>query len=230
VFGQGSFDFASAEGQVRIDLPEAVHQELGNERAILLPTRVYLQPKGTSSSVLPRGKAWLSATIAGSESVSTNFPGFVGAVEGINPVLALSELAWGITSARGLEEQLVNRVPAERYRVVVDLSQALAALRGEAAPALAGAIQQQLTSVASRPSREGSPLVSFFVWVDGAGRVVEYEGGFPGTGDGTALVQMRAFGAPLRVERPAPSKVVDITSLTPSSERENSSGGDSDGG
>jgi hypothetical protein len=59
---------------------------------------------------------------------------------------------------------------------------------------------------------------------------VEYEGGFPGTGDGTALVQLRAFGAPLRVERPAPSKVVDITSLTPSSERENSSGGDSDGG
>ena len=230
VFGRASFDFRSGSGAETLDLPEAAHQEFGNEHAILFPTRVYLQPKATNATVLPRGKLWMSATIAGSESVNTNFPQFVGAVEGINPMLGLAELAGGAMNARPLGEQLVDRAPAERYAVDVDLERALSGLARTAAPALGAAIQQELATLPSRSPASGRAVVSFHVWIDRAGRVVEYRAELPGTGDGTALVQMRSFGAAVRVGAPAASQVVDITALTPSGERENNGGGDSDGG
>jgi hypothetical protein len=222
VFGRATFDLRAGTGTALIDLPEAAHQELGNEHAIVFPTRVYLQPKGTTSGALPGGKQWVSATIVGSESVSTNFPQFVVAVEGINPALGLSELAWGAAAARPLGLQLIGHIRAQRYRVSVDLARALAKLRGPAAPAIAAAIQEQL---AGRES-----VVPFYVWIDDAGRVVEYQAEFPGSGDGRALVELHPFGVAARVAPPAPGAVVDITSLTPSGERENSGGGDSDGG
>jgi hypothetical protein len=220
VFGRASFDLTAGKGTALIDLPEAARQEHGKEHAIIFPARVYLQPKGTA---LPRGKQWVSATLVGGESVSTNLPQFVLGVEGVNPALGLSELAWGTTVARALGPELIGRIPAQHYRVLVDLARALPRLSGAAAPALAAAVQQQLTSAKS-------DLVPFSVWVDGAGRVVEYQAEFPGSGDGRALVELHPFGVPARVEPPAPGAVVDISSLTPSGERENSGGGDSDGG
>jgi hypothetical protein len=222
VFGRATFDLGAGKGAALIDLPEAARQELGNEHAIVFPTRVYLQPKGTTSGVLPRGKQWVSATIVGSESVSTNFPQFVVGVEGINPALGLSELAWGATAAEPLGLQLIGHVRAQRYRVSVDLARALGKLRGPAASAIGAAIQEQLTGHAS--------LVPFYVWIDEAGRVVEYQAEFPGSGDGRALIELHPFGVAARVSPPAPGTVVDITALTPSGERENSGGGDSDGG
>jgi hypothetical protein len=222
VFGRATFDLPAGNGTALIDLPEAARQELGNEHAIIFPTRVYLQPKGTSSGVLPRGKLWVSATIVGSESVSTNFPQFVGGVEAINPALGLSELALGTAAARRLGPELIGRIPAQRYRVSVDLARALARLSGPAAPALGAAIQQQLAA--------GASAVPFYVWIDGAGRVVEYQAAFPGSGDGRALIELHPFGVRTRVAPPNPVSVVDITALAPSGERENSGGGDSDGG
>ncbi len=220
VFGRASFDLAAGKGTALIDLPEAVRQELGNEHAIIFPSRVYLQPKGTT---LPRGKQWVSATIVGSDPVSTNLPHFVVGVEGVNPALGLSELALGTTVARPLGPELISRIPAEHYRVSVDLARVLARLSGPSAPALALAVQQQLTSAPS-------DVVPFSVWVDRTGRVIEYQAQFPGSGDGRALVELHPFGVPAQVAPPASGTVVDITSLTPSGERENSGGGDSDGG
>lgn len=229
VFGTGGFDFRSGTGEETIDLPEAAHQELGNEHAMIFPARAYLQPKGTTAAVLPRGKAWLSATLTGSESVSTNFPRFVGQVEGINPILALSELAGGTTAAQPVGVQIVDHATAERYRVSVDLTRALSALAGPARLAIGQAIQQQLTGLTAGGAANGVPLVRFYVWVDKPGRVVEYRAATPGIGDGTALVQMQSFGTRLRVRAPARSQVIGIGALTPSGERENNDGGDSDG-
>ena len=79
-------------------------------------------------------------------------------------------------------------------------------------------------------SAGGGTVVPFYVWIDKGGRVVEYRSVFPGTGVGVALVGLHSFGAKLHVAAPSPSQVVDLTSLTPSGERENSGGGDSDGG
>ena len=172
----------------------------------------------------------MSATIVGSESVSTNFPQFVGQVEGINPLLALSQLAGGTTSARAVREELVGRAPTEHYRVVVDLTRALSALTGAAGPAVGEAIQEQLTASTPGGSSASAATVGFDVWIDKAGRVAEYRTAVPGTSEGTALVQMTRFGAKVRIATPAAAQVVDITSLTPSGERENNGGGDSDGG
>jgi hypothetical protein len=218
VFGKGSFDLRAGQGEELIDLPEAKHQEHGNEHAIIFPNRVYLQPKGTK---LPRGKKWVSATIAGSDSVRTNFPGFVSQVEGVNPLLALSELAWGARSARPLGEELIGRVVTERFRLSVDLARVLPALTGTSANALGQAIQDALT---------GSPTTSLDVWVDRSGRVIEFQTGVAGSGDGQELVRLSSFGAKVAVSDPPASQVIDIGALTPSGERENNGGGDSDGG
>jgi hypothetical protein len=227
VYAQGPFDFATGQGSEVIDLPEVRNQEPGTEQAIFFPTRVYLQPRGVSLAVLPKGKQWMSATIAGSESVNTNFPEFVVQVEGINPMLLLSELAWGATSSvpLGPARQIVDHVPAQRFRVEVDLTQALARAGGPAAAAISQAIQEQLTGQGS-PQR---PTVSIEAWVDRAGRVVQMQTTVPGIGEGTALVAVSYFGRAVEVSPPSPSKVIDITALTPSGERENSGGGDSDG-
>jgi hypothetical protein len=218
VFGKGSFDFRAGNGQEIIDLPEAKHQEHGNEHAIIRPDRVYLQPKGTS---LPRGKKWVSATIAGSESVRSNFPGFVSQVEGVNPALALSELALGAQGGRAVRKELIGHVVTERYRLSVDLSRVLSSLTGPSSSALGQAIQEVLT---------GTPTTSLDVWVDRMGRVIEFQTGSDGSADGTALVRLSAFGTRVAVHNPPTSRVIDISALTPSGERENNGGGDSDGG
>jgi len=218
VFGKGSFDLRAGHGKEIIDLPEAKHQEHGNEHAIILPDRVFLQPKGTR---LPRGKRWVSAAIAGSESVRTNFPGFVSEVEGVNPILALSELAWGTRSARPMGEELIGHAVTERYRLSVDLARVLSALTGPSANALGQAIQDALT---------GSRATILDVWVDRTGRVIEFRTGTQGSGDGEALVRLSSFGANVSVSDPPSSRVIDISALTPSGERENNGGGDSDGG
>jgi hypothetical protein len=218
VFGKGTFDLRAGHGEELIDLPEAKHQEHGNEHAIILPDRVYLQPKGTG---LPHGKSWVSATIAGADSVRTNFPAFVSQVEGINPMLALSELAWGAEGARPLGPELIGHVVAHHYRVTVALPPVLSALRGPSSSALGQAIQDALTR---------SPTANLDVWVDRSGRVIEFQTGTQGSGDGLALIKLSSFGTSAEARNPPASRVIDIGALTPSGERENNGGGDSDGG
>jgi hypothetical protein len=225
VSGNGPFDLAAGRGKAVIDLPEIKHQEPGTEHAIFLPSRVYLQPKAGALVVLPSGKHWLSASLAGSEAVNVNFPQFVAQVEGVNPVLLLSELEWGATLAvpLGPGRQVVDHVPAHRYRVTVDLTRALAGAAGPGAPALGQAIQEQLLG-------GGSTTFDMLTWVDHQGRIVQLRTNLPGSGEGRELLALSYFGSPVNVTAPPPAQVADITSLTPSGERENNGGGDTDGG
>ena len=226
VYGQGPFDLQTGRGSETIDLPELAHQEPGTEHATYLPTTVFLQPKGRGLAALPRGKQWLSASLVGSEPVHTNFPSFVAQVEGVNPILLLAELEWGATASvpLGPGRQIVDHVPAQRYRVTIDLSRALAGVGGPLANVLSQAIQEQLTAAG------GARSFTMLTWVDHQGRVVQMQARLPGTGEGTELLAISHFGAPVRVTAPPPGRVIDITSLTPSGERENHGGGDSDGG
>lgn len=229
VFGSGAFDFASGRGSEVIDLPEIGHQEPGNEHAIFFPAQVYLQPKGKSTAVLPHGKLWMTAPVAGSESISTNFPNFIEQVEGVNPTLLLQELAWGATSAVPIAERpAIKGVRAQGYKVSVDLTRALAAAGRTNAAASGLAIQQQLTALAAGSSAGGGRL-AMFAWVDPTGRIAQIRATVPGSGLGTSLLALGHFGLPVSVSRPAPARVIDINALTPSGERESSGGGDSDG-
>ncbi|MFL5824474.1 MAG: hypothetical protein ACJ764_13655 [Solirubrobacteraceae bacterium] len=228
VFGSGTFDLARARGTETIDLPEIKHQEPGTEHAIFLPTEVYLQPKAGALAVLPHGKKWLSAPVGGSESVSRNFPQFVAQAEGVNPILLLNELRWGATRAEplGPGRQIVDHAPTQRYRVAVDLPRALAAASGPGAQALSQAIQEQLIAA------HGVTTFPVLTSVDHQGRVVQMLANWPGTGEGRELMAISHFGSGPKhpVTAPPQGQVVDITSITPSGERENNGGGDTDGG
>ena len=140
--------------------------------------------------------------MAGAESVSVNFPQFVAQAEGVNPVLLLRELEWGATDAVALGpgRQIVDHVPAERYRVSVNLTHALAGTEGPAAAAFRQAIQEQLVGGGGAGSFE------VLTWVDHQGRVVQMQTRLPGTGEGTELLALSYFGSPVRVAAPPPVK------------------------
>jgi hypothetical protein len=227
VFGSGNFAFAAGRGTEAIDLPELPHQEHGTEHAVFGPGLVYLQPRGTSGRVLPRGKLWLSASLTGSDSVSTNFPSFIGQVEGVNPQLLLDELLWGATSATPTSQQpTVKGLRAQGYTVSVDLPRALAGAGRAGATAFSLAIQQQLTALAGHG---GSTSIQMVAWLDRSGRIAELEASPPGAGYATGFFGFSTFGTPVRVDVPPAAQVIDITALTPSGERESNGGGDSDG-
>jgi hypothetical protein len=229
VLGSGEFDFPSATGTEKIDLGEVGHQEPGNERVVFLPSRVYLQPKAPSTTVLPKGKEWVSATLAGSDAVSTNFPSFALQAEGVNPQLLLSEISGGAVTASPAGATSIAGVPARAYDVDIDLPRALSASTGPSAKVFGAAIQSELAALATGAS-SGSQRTWIRVWLDGAGHVLRLQSSPPGAGLGVASMTLCCFGLPVAVATPPARRVVDITALTPSGERENNGGGDSDGG
>jgi hypothetical protein len=229
VLGSGEFDLPAATGREAVDLGETGSSEPGNEQVLFLSNQVYLQPKGLGSSVLPKGREWVSATLSGSEAVSTNFPSFVLQVEGVDPRFLLSELMGGTIAAVPAGRDLVGGLPARRYLVTVDLAQALGAARGPDAGVLGQAIQSELSAPSSGGSaRTGQTTI--LAWIDASGRVIQMRAAPPGAGIGTATMTLCCFGVPVSVNAPPTARVIDIAALAPSGERENNGGGDSDGG
>jgi hypothetical protein len=229
VLGSGEFDFPLGMGSETIDLGEAAHQERGTEHVIFLPSRVYLQPKSSSTTVLPKGKGWMSATLTGSDSVRTNFPLFVLQVEGVNPQFLLAGLAGGAVAAVPVGQETINEEHTRAFDVTVDLARALSVATGPTGAAFGQAIQSELTAFGSAQSvTTQSALIR--TWVDDAGHVIQIRTSPPGAGVGTVTMTICCFGSPVEVAVPSPSQVVGIASLTPSGERENNGGGDSDGG
>jgi hypothetical protein len=229
VFGSGEFDFPSGLGSETIDLGEAAHQERGTEHVIFLPSRVYLQPKSSSTTVLPKGKGWVSATLTGSDAVRTNFPSFVLQVEGVNPQFLLAELAGGAVAAVPVGQETVNGEHTRAFDVTVSLARALSVSTGLTGAVFGEAIQSELTNLGSARA-VASEGASIRAWVDDAGHVIQVRTAPPGAGVGTVTMTMCCFGEAVHVAAPSPAQVVDIASLTPSGERENNGGGDSDGG
>lgn len=229
VLGSGEFDFPSGTGSETIDLGEVAHQEPGTEHVVFLPSRVYLQPKSSTGTVLPTGKAWMSATLTGPGSVHTNFPSFALQAEGVNPQLLLSELARGAVSAVPLGLETINGTPARAYDVTVNFTQALSGSTGPTGAVFGQAIRSELAALGSGQSAGGQGA-SIRTWVAGHGRVIQMQTSPPGAGLGAVTMTMCCFESAVQVALPSRSQVVDITSLTPSGERENNGGGDSDGG
>jgi hypothetical protein len=224
--GSGQLDFRSASGAIKLDLGESGGAEPGNEQALFLGERVYLQPKGThGGAVLPAGREWVVATLGGSDAVETNFPSFALQAEAIDPQLLLAELAGGALAAAPTPGALVEGAPARGYLVTVDLARALTSLHGPGAAALARAVQSELASPGARGGR-----TTIAVWLDARERVVRLRSAPPGAGVGTATMTLCCFGLPAPASAPPAARVVDLAALTPSGERENNGGGDSDGG
>lgn len=220
----GQFDFSRARGEEKIDLGEVGRAEPGNEQAMFLDGRVYLQPRSPTGAVLPKGKQWELAVLSGSDAVSTNFPSFVLQAEAINPQFLLSELATGTVAATQGSSATVGNQRATRYQATIDLTSSLQAMTSSATAAFAQAVRTELAADST-----GLP-VTIDLAIDGAGRVVEMRTSPPGADEGVARMRMCCFGVAVDLAAPSPESVIDIGSLTPSGERENNQGGDSDGG
>jgi hypothetical protein len=215
VVGEGTFDFRVLEGAVSFRPSKAAVVA----RIVFAPQIAFIRPTARSGPALPAGKSWIVAGLVGSEALSRNFPRFVVQAESVNPGFVVGELASGATSASRPTRNAVDGRPATRFDVVVDANQALARAAGPAAVPFRVA----LTSI--------SPATTTArVWVTDDARLARVAMEPPGVGIGTETVTLSRFDAAVQPGYPSPAMVTGIGTLTPSGERENANGGDSDGG
>ena len=222
VLGHGAFDLQHGVGRA------VLHQPSGTQLVVLTPTIVFTHVPAGGGAALPKGKSWLSADLTGSESLNTNFPQFVVQVEGFNPLLFLEETAWGAVTAKPISASVVNGTRAQGYLVTVNLTRALTHASGASATSMSLAIRSELGSLGAGGGLTGE-VVTVRLWLQPAGRVVMIRASPPGAGVGTTTINLSQFGLSVRSVPPPLSKVVDLAALTPSGERENNGGGDSDG-
>ena len=223
VTGNGTFDLLQGFGSA------VLRQPSGQQSMVLTPSVVYTRVPLSGGAALPPGKTWMLASLTGSESFATNFPQFVVQVEGFNPLLYLDEANWGAVSAAPLGPSQINRAPAQGYLVKADLVRAIANATSPTAASMSLAIKSELLAVGTGTGNGMNPTVDIRLWVDSSGRVVTIQGSPPGAGVGTTTITLSRFGVAVTVTKPALTTVIDIASLTPSGERENNGGGDSDG-
>lgn len=219
----GAFDFTSARGAVVLAPGAGIREPI-----VFTPAAVFIKPPGGSASVLPKGKPWMIANFSTPEALATNFPQFVLQIESIDPAFTLSELAWGIVSATDQGPARAGGQPARRYGVTIDLRRALAAADGPAKAPFSFAFQSELDNLPAGSSSSGTITAS--VWLSPSGRVSQVSLSPPGAGVGTTTLATSNFGTAVTTSPPPSSQTVDVAELTPSGERENNHGGDSDGG
>jgi hypothetical protein len=211
----GSFDFNAMRGSMLLS-PSGSKVA---EPVVFTPTAVYIRPP-SATELLPSGRSWIVDSFADTPALTASFPQFVAQVESVNPGLVVSELAWGITAAADAGQDTVGGRPAARYVATVDLGRAGTAATG---PARDPYVQSIVTEAAV------SPTMLVRVWV-ADGRLARIELRPPGTGLGATGITLSGFGRTVRADPPPPNQVVELAALTPTGERENRNGGDSDGG
>jgi hypothetical protein len=168
----------------------------------LEPTTFVLDPSPPPAGALPTGKLWISAPLTGSGAD----PGLAAQAEGLTPVLALDEVAWGAQSAPSVGTRVVQSVPTDEYRVSVDLRRALSTARRTRHVGIAAAIEQELKA-------SPSGRVSVTVWVNGPGYVAKIESQVPGSELGTATFWFSSYTKPYTGTAPPASQVVPLASL-----------------
>jgi hypothetical protein len=224
VSATGSFDFRELRGVTSVAPPHGVPEK----RAIYGPAAVYTRP-GTGAS-LPPGRSWIVSHFSDAAELGRNFPQFVGQVESLNPGLTVTELALGSTSAVAGRSETVDGLSATRYDVTVDLRQALAGATSPAQLPFSLALESGIVQLAGAPTSPASPVVDMHVWASHAGQLVRVDFSPPTTGIGAISMTLSGFGTSVASDPPPADQVVDLALVSPSGERENSNGGDADGG
>jgi hypothetical protein len=224
----GAFDFPALKGSLTLRpagrAPEAV---------VFAPAAVYVQVPAPVG-LLPRGKSWIFADLSHPATVGRNFPQLVAQAEGVDPGLALAEVAWGMVAATPAARQRLGAEDAVRYELQVDLREALRHVTGPARLPFRVALQSQLgaRTRASEPAERPAPQASVIralAWVTDTGQLAALQLRPPGAGVGVVSLSLGGPGAAVRADPPAPSQVADVTAISPFGERENQNGGDSDG-
>lgn len=208
VLGKGAYVFTSGVGYEAIDRPGGA----GRVFLVFLPTKVYVAP--SSPTALPSGKSWISAALVGPNAAAARFPGLAAQLEGLNPQLLLDEIVWGAVAVAHVGDPVVNHLPLSEYRVTVDLPRALSRATGPAAGAMRSAIDQELATLATRPTASDRRRVPITIWLDGPGRLVRVEAAVPGSRLGTVSFALSGFGSTFAASFPPASALLDVNLLT----------------
>jgi hypothetical protein len=224
VSASGWLDFRGLRGVTSVALTSNSKPE---ERAIYGPTAVYTRPGAGVS--LPLGKSWIIAHFADAAELGRNFPQFVGQVESLNPGLTVTELALGSTSAVAARNETVAGLHATRYDVTVDLRQALAGATAPAQAPYALALESGIAQLQGTNPPASSATVMMHVWATPSGRLLRVDFSPPSTGLGAITMTLSGSRATVTTDPPPADQVVDLAVISPTGERENRNGGDSDG-
>lgn len=198
--GRAAFNLSARIGYAFLDLQR---QGSGSQTLWLdlTPTTLLVDPSPPPAGLLPAGKVWISAQLAGADALA-------GQAEGLYPVLPLDEIAWGAESVRQLGSSVAGHLPLDEFRVTVDLRKAQAAAERAHLAALAAAIRSELSASAS-------PRLSLLVWVNGPGYVGRIDEVVPGAGLGTVSLAFTNFRLRYTGTLPSRSQTVPLSTLSP---------------
>ncbi|MGA8724293.1 MAG: hypothetical protein WB565_04585 [Acidimicrobiales bacterium] len=207
ISGGGSFSFASASGRAQIRQPAGV------ETVVFQPTIVFDHPPPQDLVGLPHGITWIAAEPAERIPNPTSFDQFALQIEGKNPDFLLTQVAWGAVAAAPLGTTDIGSGSASGYLVTVDLATAASSASGPGSRAFASALRDEEHALGG--SGATPPQLTISAWIDPEGRVVRLEASPPGSGIGTTIMTMTAFGARVDAARPPKGETVDLASLAP---------------
>jgi hypothetical protein len=203
--GRAQYSFRRGLGYEALHVPAPGGRAPGTAYLVFLPRQIWSKP--VSSSALPKGRLWISATFGAARSAGSAIPSLALTLEGMNPQLLLQEIAKGAVAATSSGHRVVNHLPFSDYVVSVDLARALAATP---AGALRTAMQQELAAL--RAAHAGSK-VKIVAGVDGGGRITQLQASVPGSKLGTVQISLLKFGSTVPLSLPLRPETVDIASL-----------------
>ena len=207
ILGGGSFSFASASGRAQI------RQPAGMETVVFQPSTVFDHPPPQDLVGLPQGITWIAAEPAEHIPNPTSFDQFALQIEGKNPDFLLTQVAWGAVAAAPLGTTDIGGVPSSGYLVTIDLATAASSASGPAAAAFASTLGDEKRILGG--ARGTTPEQTISTWIDARGRIVRLQASPPGSGVGTTIMTMTAFGAHVDSARPPKGETVDLGSLAP---------------
>jgi len=204
----GAFDLQGASGQ------EIVHDAVGAETLIYLPTRIFDRRPPSERAGLPEDRPWIKVDLNEHHLKTSPFAAeLLLSLEQHDPGFLLAEVAWRARDAAPLGPSTVNGIRVDGYLVHVDAARAAAAASGPGARAfvrLAALVRQELGG------RLAAPQV-IRLWVDRSDRVVSLRTSTltfaAQSGGGTTLMTLTSFGTPVRLSPPALSQTVDLATL-----------------
>lgn len=225
----GAFDFARGTGSVVAS--HAPPSKLAGKPtwfAVYFPHAAFYQPPQNAGWKLPPAKPWIAIDLVEATSASPKLPRLIPQLESFNPLIALNEVAWGTVGAIAQGQQRVAGEATTRYLVTVDLRSALKKAQGPSKTAFIAAVGPQVRSLSGATVSGSASRATFHVWVTAKGRIMQLATrSLVGTGTRTTVI--RASHASVSAQPPPRSRAVELNSILPSSERENTGGGDSDG-
>ena len=199
VGGRAAYNLDARLGYAFLDL----QKQGGSSQTLwfdLTPTSLLVDPEPPPDGVLPPGLVWISAPLAGAETLAAQ-------AEALGPELPLDEVVWGAQSVTHVGTTVEGHIPTDEYRVTVDLRKAQAAAERAHLDAIAAAIGSELHASAS-------PRLSLRVWVNGPGYVSRIDQVVPGATLGTVSLAFTNFRLRYTGTLPPSAQTVPLAGLS----------------